>query len=569
MKDLLKRILNLKPTKNAPKQDESHHADTIASTFSPYKLPTLIIVIGLVLSVGGFLLALNYEMDENSQNFNTFAEQAYRTVDSEIRRHNQQITAVGRFLGQIRDFSEEEFVDISNSFTINTYFETISILELKDGAGATDLFPNGAFTKKLKNLGVNQAVFEAMEKSQELGTTYFSETFEMTIDNQNKKLSAFVTPINSPYSKNPLFLVGVLDIARLLENSLQIDGVPVNTKITKITSNDERIIYEQFDKGNALFFNTIAKSNLKNRKFERARFFQDYAWQIMIFPSQGRAFSTPGLFPWVTLLTLLTLSTLIGYIAFRITIENVRIRHIVEEQTESLRNYTEDLEQRNRDLDDFAYIASHDLKEPLRGIYNYSEFLKDDYSELLPKEGQTMLDTLCNLSRRMETLIDNLLRYSKLSREKMLFTPISIKKVVNEALETFEIMIKEQNVHVHVENDLPLLKCDEAMATEIFRNLIANAIKYNDKDEKRIRIGAFEKGNEHVMFVKDNGIGIPKTHYKTIFKIFKRLHGREEFGGGTGSGLTIIHRLVDRHHGKIWLDSQVGKGTTFYFTLGR
>ena len=140
---------------------------------------------------------------------------------------------------------------------------------------------------------------------------------------------------------------------------------------------------------------------------------------------------------------------------------------------------------------------------------------------------------------------------------------------MNEALETFEIMIKEQNVHVHVENDLPLLKCDEAMATEIFRNLIANAIKYNDKDEKRIRIGAFEKGNEHVMFVKDNGIGIPKTHYKTIFKIFKRLHGREEFGGGTGSGLTIIHRLVDRHHGKIWLDSQVGKGTTFYFTLGR
>ena len=233
MKNLLKILLKYKPQAADVKNDESH-SDTMASTFAPYKLPTLIIVIGLILSVGGFLLALNYEMDENSQNFNTFAEQAYRTVDSEIRRHNQQITAVGRFLGQIRDFSEEEFVDISNSFTINTYFETISILGLKNGTGATDLFPNGAFTKKLKNLGVNQAVFEAMEKSQELGTTYFSETFEMTIDNENKKLSAFVTPINSPYYKDPLFLVGVLDIARLLENSLQIDGVPVNTKITKI-----------------------------------------------------------------------------------------------------------------------------------------------------------------------------------------------------------------------------------------------------------------------------------------------------------------------------------------------
>ena len=240
----------------------------------------------------------------------------------------------------------------------------------------------------------------------------------------------------------------------------------------------------------------------------------------------------------------------------------------VQERTRELQQRNEELDQSNKELDDFAYIASHDLKEPLRGIHNFSSFLLEDYAGKLDDDGRSKLETLMRLTRRMETLIDSLLQFSRLGRVDLGLDPVDLDATVAEIRDSLAISLQEENVEVRVPRPLPTVEADRARVREIFYNLIVNAMKYNDKPQKWIEIGWSEDGGGPPVFhVRDNGIGIPEKHYDAVFRIFKRLHGRDKFGGGTGAGLTIVKKIVERHHGRIWLESAPGEGTTFYFTL--
>jgi signal transduction histidine kinase len=237
----------------------------------------------------------------------------------------------------------------------------------------------------------------------------------------------------------------------------------------------------------------------------------------------------------------------------------------------------EELEQTNRELDDFAYIASHDLKEPLRGIHNYSRFLIEDYADRFDEDGRAKLETLTRLSRRMETLIDSLLHYSRLGRTDLALDEVDVQEVVEDVVDRLGISLREQNIEVRIPRRLPVIQSDRVRLGEVFANLITNAIKYNDKPQRWIEIGLLDTApvaggdasGEHTFYVRDNGIGIPERHLDTVFRIFKRLHGRDEFGGGTGAGLTIVRKIVERHHGRVWIESTPGEGTTVFFTLGR
>jgi signal transduction histidine kinase len=229
----------------------------------------------------------------------------------------------------------------------------------------------------------------------------------------------------------------------------------------------------------------------------------------------------------------------------------------------------EELQLSNKELDDFAYIASHDLKEPLRGIHNFSSFLLEDYADKLDEEGRSKLETLTRLTRRMETLIDSLLHYSRLGRVDLAIDRIDLNQVVAEVLESLGITLRQSGTEVRIPRPLPCVRADRARVGEIFHNLVVNAVKYNDKERKWVEIGFFdpEEGWPQVFYVRDNGIGIPEKHFESVFRIFKRLHARDKFGGGTGAGLTIVKKIVERHSGKIWVESTPGEGTTFYFTL--
>lgn len=244
------------------------------------------------------------------------------------------------------------------------------------------------------------------------------------------------------------------------------------------------------------------------------------------------------------------------------------LEHRIQARTRELRVANDELQQSNRELDDFAYIASHDLKEPLRGIHNYSMFLLEDYADKLDAEGRSKLETLMRLTRRMEVLIDSLLQYSRLGRIDLTLEEVDLNETVAEVRENLDVNFKAEQVEVNIPRPLPTVLGDRVQLGEIFHNLIVNGVKYNDSQRKRIEIG-YEDSRPPVFYVRDNGIGIPDKHFDAIFRIFKRLHARDKYGGGTGAGLTIVKKIVERHNGSIRVESVPGEGTTFYFTLGK
>lgn len=241
----------------------------------------------------------------------------------------------------------------------------------------------------------------------------------------------------------------------------------------------------------------------------------------------------------------------------------------------TLLSYTQALERSNKELDDFAYIASHDLKEPLRGLFNHATFLLEDYKDKLDEKGVHKLHRLSFLSQRMERLVNDLLYFSRLGRQELAIQPTDMNEVVHDIANTLDVFIEERHAHIVIPKPLPVITCDKTRVTEALRNLITNAIKYNDKPEKTVEIGFLEHypmpdGHEasDVFYVRDDGNGFAPEFYEEIFRIFKRLQGvkgtPEE---GTGAGLTFVKKIIERHGGKIWPESQVGKGTSFYFTL--
>jgi light-regulated signal transduction histidine kinase (bacteriophytochrome) len=262
-----------------------------------------------------------------------------------------------------------------------------------------------------------------------------------------------------------------------------------------------------------------------------------------------------------------------GAIELRSAIVGIVLRKINE-----LAEINLELERSNTELDAFAYIASHDLKEPLRGIHNYSNFLLEDYAEVLNAEGVDKLHTLIKLTKRMEDLINALLHFSRLGRQELSFQSFNLNQSLESISELFTVSKGGENIEIRIPRSLPNIIGDRVLLEEVFTNLISNAFKYNNQSEKWAEIGFLQPTTSDSLeqlstpklltfYVKDNGIGIQEKHMDAIFRIFKRLHGLNKYGGGTGVGLTIVKKIIERHHGRIWIESSYGAGTTFYFTL--
>ncbi len=252
-----------------------------------------------------------------------------------------------------------------------------------------------------------------------------------------------------------------------------------------------------------------------------------------------------------------------GYLGIRTDITNQKG---VEE---SVRRTAQELERSNKELDSFAYIASHDLKEPLRGIHNYSQFVIEDSVGQLDATGRERLETIKALAKRMDDLISTLLRFSRVGRKELELSLSTMRTLVEEAIESVGVSIEESSAVVSIAHDLPDSRCDVILIRQVLQNLVANAIKYCDKEPPRVTVG-WESGDRGpVYFVRDNGIGIREKDLETIFVIFKRLHARHRFGGGLGAGLTIAKKIVEKHGGQLWVESEFGVGSTFFFTLHR
>jgi light-regulated signal transduction histidine kinase (bacteriophytochrome) len=264
----------------------------------------------------------------------------------------------------------------------------------------------------------------------------------------------------------------------------------------------------------------------------------------------------------------------------------LRLRMLVLElvisRSERLADLNADLARSNEELDAFAYVASHDLKEPLRGIHRYAHQLLESAQANGADTGEDLqrLESLMRLTLRMDTLLDSLLHYSRVGRMELEFEAADLNAVVADAIEMAGARRGEIHSSIDIPRRLPVVQCDSVRVCEIYSNLLTNALKYRRQAAAHIELGYIGAGEaadrpnapaasagQDIFYVRDRGIGIDKRHYETVFRLFKRMHGRDEFGGGVGAGLTIVQKLVHRHGGRVWIDSVLDVGTTFYFTL--
>jgi len=230
-----------------------------------------------------------------------------------------------------------------------------------------------------------------------------------------------------------------------------------------------------------------------------------------------------------------------------------------------LQDRAAELQRSNADLERFAYVASHDLKEPLRMISSFSQLLEQKYRDTMDDEGKEFIRFSLEGALRMQRLIDDLLAYSRVGTSGNPFAPVDGNEVLKEILTNIRLMVDESNATV-TSDPLPTVQADVVQLGQVFQNLIVNGIKFQSHGTPRIHVSAKTVNKEMVFSVKDNGIGIDPKYHGKLFTIFQRLHTKEEYSG-TGIGLAVCKRIIERHKGRIWVESEPGKGSTFCFSL--
>jgi len=226
-----------------------------------------------------------------------------------------------------------------------------------------------------------------------------------------------------------------------------------------------------------------------------------------------------------------------------------------------------ELERSNKELEQFAYVASHDLQEPLRMIASYVQLLARRYEGQLDADADDFIAYAVDGASRMQKMINDLLAYSRVGTRGKPFQPTDCQVVFDQVLANLKVAIEESGAMI-THDPLPMVMADESQMAQLFQNLIDNAIKFRDEASPRAHISAKQKEKAWVFSVRDNGIGIDPQYHERIFMIFQHLQNREEYPG-TGMGLAICKKIVERHSGRIWVESKFGKGSTFYFTISK
>lgn len=245
--------------------------------------------------------------------------------------------------------------------------------------------------------------------------------------------------------------------------------------------------------------------------------------------------------------------------------EALNIQYI--EAAESYALAKQELERSNQDLQSFAYAVSHDLREPLRMVSSYLKLLEKRYQGQLDETASEFIDFAVEGAQRMARMIGDLVEFSRVDTKAKEFEVVSLDEIVAEATDNLSIAVEESGAQISVADNLPNVTGDRSQLVRVLQNLIGNAIKYINEDRSpEIEVGTLQKNGTPVVFVRDNGIGIAEEYYERIFEVFQRLHGRTEYEG-TGVGLAVVKRIVERHGGRIWVESEPNQGSTFFLSL--
>lgn len=250
-------------------------------------------------------------------------------------------------------------------------------------------------------------------------------------------------------------------------------------------------------------------------------------------------------------------------------IEDISQRKLVQEllqaSLDTQTRYAQELTRSNAELEQFSYVASHDLQAPLSTIAGYAQLLEKRCHNQLDAQGNKFIRNIVNSCGRMQALIDDLLEYSRVGRSEKPFDVIDCNLVFEDACANLQLAIRQDRASV-TRGDLPRVRGDSFQLLQLFQNLIGNAIKYRSSEAPMVRVSASRQGDSWVFSVQDNGIGIAEQYHPRIFQLFQRLHSQKQYSG-TGIGLAICQRIVDRHGGRLWVESEPNRGSTFYFSI--
>ena len=245
--------------------------------------------------------------------------------------------------------------------------------------------------------------------------------------------------------------------------------------------------------------------------------------------------------------------------------ERKLVQELLQESLDTQTRYAQELTRSNAELEQFSYVASHDLQAPLSTIAGYAQLLEKRCHNQLDAQGNKFIRNIVNSCGRMQALIDDLLEYSRVGRSEKPFDLIDCNLVFEDACANLQLAIRQDQASV-TRGDLPRVRGDSFQLLQLFQNLIGNAIKYRSSEAPMVHVGASRQGDSWVFSVQDNGIGIAEQYHPRIFQLFQRLHSEKQYSG-TGIGLAICQRIVDRHGGRLWVESEPNRGSTFYFSI--
>ncbi|MBD3288284.1 GHKL domain-containing protein, partial [candidate division KSB1 bacterium] len=245
-----------------------------------------------------------------------------------------------------------------------------------------------------------------------------------------------------------------------------------------------------------------------------------------------------------------------------VKIENIRLLDASSQNSD-------DLKSSNEELENFVYTVSHDLKSPIVSIQGFSSILLNDFDFVLNDESRHYLKRIQTNANQMEALVKDLLELSRIGRVVSPFEEADVREIISKSLDELIYQIEKRGIETNIPDKMPVIFCDKKRISQVFSNLIDNAIKYigSQNQSPQIEIGCKDENDCHLFFVKDNGLGIPEEFHTQIFGLFRRLSQEDSEEFSTGVGLAIVHRIIENHGGKIWFDSEPEKGSTFYFTI--
>lgn len=388
---------------------------------------------------------------------------------------------------------------------------------------------------------------DAINRAMKNGKSAASGVISIIQKNEPHKAILVFVPVIDPKNQKTIALVeGVYLMRSLIDVAIENIDLPKELCLEiKSKGDDDQLLF-----GDPKHLKESASIH-KNIELEMA----DQIWELGLHYNgqMGSTILTP-------------IFVLIAGIVFTLLL--VRVVYIfLTDNRKALQKYVKELENKNRDLEQYAYVASHDLQEPLHSLQGLVTIINQEYRNKFNDEGKLYLDHIVMASKRMASLIKNLLQYSQIGQmEKP--EEVNCNEVLKDVSQDLRNKIKDKNVQIKINNELPTVWGYPDALHQLFQNLISNGIKFQSNGNNPI-VEISSKRNENNAWqfsVKDNGIGFPKSHVEKIFVIFKRLHSNSKYSG-TGIGLANCKKIVELHYGKIWAESEEGKGSTFYFTL--